>query len=171
MNQATKDDLIELLLSDQHYHICEDGSVWTCKLKYGTKIGPWRRIDSFNDRKYKVIYYKRAQLSVHRIIYRKFNGPLHPLLEVNHIDTKRDNNIPNNLELLTHSKNMHQIALQGNLKGENNPRSVLTEPNVVYIKQLINQNKTLTDISKQFNISIAMVSYIKSGKYWSHIQI
>jgi hypothetical protein len=171
MNQATKDDLIELLLSDPNYYICDDGSIWTCKAKHGTKLGSWRRIDQSLDRKYKAIYYKRIQLLVHRIIYRKFNGPLHPLLEVNHIDNKRDNNVPNNLELLTHAENMFQISVQGNLKGEKNPRSKLNNIDVINIKQLIKQNKSLTDISKQFNVSIVMIGYIKSGKYWNHIQI
>lgn len=49
---------------------------------------------------------------------------------------------------------------------KNNKSKILTEENVLNIIQLINNNKPLVEIGKQFNISEGTVSGIKSGTKW-----
>lgn len=58
------------------------------------------------------------------------------------------------------------------LKGENNPRSSLTNKQVVEIKILLYQN-TLSqpDIAKQYNVSISTIENIKHNKSWKHIKV
>ena len=46
-------------------------------------------------------------LSVHRLVWSAFNGPIPKGMEVNHINQKRDDNHLENLNLLTHKQNIN----------------------------------------------------------------
>ena len=43
---------------------------------------------------------------VHRLVHESFHGPITEGYEINHIDSNRQNNCLNNLELVTHSENV-----------------------------------------------------------------
>lgn len=59
---------------------------------------------------------------------------------------------------------------RGILIGEDNGRSKLTDEQVREIKILIAKSKlTLKYIAKQYNVSITIINFIKSGKTWKHI--
>ena len=180
---ATNDHLIELIINDPIYDIRADGTIWAAKPKSGPrvagKIYPWRRVDRLaTDKKRYVVTYrfegqdihKHINLVVSRIIYRKFNGPLDPLLEINHIDGIKSNNIPSKLELLTFSKNMeHSVKLELVPKGER-CNSILTEFDVIQIKKLIACGTSNMEIARQFNVHHDTIGCIKRCKSWIHIK-
>lgn len=57
-------------------------------------------------------------------------------------------------------------------KGSNNGSSKLTESDVIVIKQLLKDTKILhKEIAKTFNVSRVLITGIKSGRFWSHIQV
>jgi hypothetical protein len=124
---ASNDKYIEQFLADELYKVDVDGTVWTRKSTNGISLlkdGNWRAIklnyhnSPASDYSYAQIPYtvapgtrhkrNRVFLSLHRVIYRKFIGPLHPKLVVDHLDGDSLNNLPSNLELITQEENINR---------------------------------------------------------------
>jgi len=56
------------------------------------------------------------------------------------------------------------------MKGENNPKSILTEKDVVEIRKLSNEGiLTQKEIGEKFGVDNTTISRIKTGKRWSHV--
>jgi hypothetical protein len=56
-------------------------------------------------------------------------------------------------------------------RGENAPRSKLTEFNVIDIKKKIKDGVTLTKLSKIYNVTITAICDIKNNRSWRHVII
>ncbi len=116
--QATNDVFIEELLNDPHYDIRSNGDIYSEHSRQGHLTpGVWRKMTQRSQSGYKSIRYRKdgPQLRVHRIIYRKFAGPLDPNLVINHKDGDPTNNDISNLELVTQSENnLHAFRVLGN---------------------------------------------------------
>ncbi len=54
-------------------------------------------------------------------------------------------------------------------RGDNSPRSILSEQNVITIKQLLKEGVTYTKIADQYKVSKSTIAMIAQGKRWSHI--
>jgi len=86
---ATNDRYIEALIGDPHYRIEVDGIVWTqvCVTGKVSINGQWRKlVVSKTQSGHLSVKYQRKHLFIHRIIFRKFIGPLRDDYAVNHID-------------------------------------------------------------------------------------
>jgi hypothetical protein len=53
--------------------------------------------------------------------------------------------------------------------GSNNPRAILTEEQVKYIKNQLSVGETTRKLADLFNVRIHVIQQIKSGKNWSHV--
>jgi predicted GIY-YIG superfamily endonuclease len=53
--------------------------------------------------------------------------------------------------------------------GSNNPRAILTEEQVKYIKVQLSGGETTQKLADLFNVRIHVIQQIKSGKNWSHV--
>lgn len=95
-------------------------------------------------------------------------------IHINHKDGNKLNNHLDNMELVSIDEN-NRHALKNKLrimpKGENNGRAKLTEKQVIEIKGLLNGGVKIVDITKRFNISQGVVSNIKAGRIWKHLNI
>ncbi len=104
MMYASNDYLIEEFINDDRYQIRQDGTIWFCYHKI------WRQTGKAKTFKRGKIYfhlkYKKSNLLVHRIVFRKLTGPLDASLIINHIDGNSLNNTPINLELVTQQENV-----------------------------------------------------------------
>lgn len=81
-------------------------------------------------------------------------------LQVNHIDGNRNNNEFSNLEWVTPSENVlhaFRTGLSKPLKGESNPKSVLTENKVREICERLQNGDPTTKIAKDFNVSSSLI--------------
>jgi transposase len=58
-----------------------------------------------------------------------------------------------------------------NFSGEKNPMSKLDAIQVKEIKILIKEGKKITELSKIYGISNSVISNIKSGKRWGHVEV
>lgn len=177
------DNLIELLIFDPLYEIREDGTIWAYKPKTGPivegKIYPLRRVDRLGpDGKCKVVAYREPnqsihvikQLFAHRIIYRKFIGILDPVLEINHKDGNRSNNLPSNLEQISCIDNIkHAVVNHLVSHGEMRPGSKLTQHDVINIRNLLNQGVGVCELGRMFGVNHQVISKIKSNEAWKHI--
>lgn len=161
---ATNDCLIEQILNSKKHKIKKDGTCWM--IDHSTK--QWRRWDKPQGgakRKYMCVSFKNKTISVHRIVYAKFNGKLDKTLQINHIDGNPSNNRPENLELITQSQNMiHRYR-------------VLKRPAVIGRKK-INQKianeirsrrlagEKYSTLMKDYKLCKSTISYIVNKRTW-----
>lgn len=101
-----QDKLIDQLISDPNYIIFLSGKVWSKRAK--KFIGRFHENSHVRgaDKYYHKISYKKKELAVHRIVFRKYIGELNPGLVIDHIDGNSLNNHKNNLRQITQKENM-----------------------------------------------------------------
>ena len=93
---------------------------------------------------------------------------------VNHIDGDKRNNRLDNLEWVTPQENIRhavETGLHKPAKGSNNGLSKLNEETVLSIKKDMALGFLNVEIAKKYNITFKMVSDIKTGKTWKHLEI
>lgn len=132
------------------------------------------------------IFYKgrRRTALTHRLVYETFVGPIPPDLQMNHKDGRKLNNSIDNLEAVSQSENMKHAWRTGLippkdpkyypnppcLKGEENPRSKLTNGAVLEIRKRhipgIFGYKRLAD---EYSVSKHTIWAIINRKAWVHI--
>lgn len=133
---------------------CWEWTAYTCSFGYGYMgVGPRTH-------------------SAHRISWMIHTGKM-PKLCVLH---KCDNPAcvrPDHLFLGTRADNAHDMFAKGrsyDRRGEGNPRSKLTEKDVIEIRELYDTGKfTQRQIGKMFGVSDVSISYIIIGKTWKNV--
>jgi hypothetical protein len=125
---------------------------------------------SFGGSGYGQFYFNYRKFSAHRKAYELYHGEIPDGLFVLHkCDNKKCVN-PDHLFLGTHKENMRDKTVKGRqVKGSAIEQAVLTEPQVVQIKQRLRQGDVHTLIAKDFGVSRATVSMISNGTNWRHV--
>jgi len=110
---------------------------------------------------------KRYSKKIHRILFENFIRKLLQNEIVHHIDGNPINNDYIN-NLIPIDKIKHDSFHN---KGENNPKSVLTEKNIIEIRKLCDKGiLTQTEIGKIFRVSKSTISKIKNKKHWNTLK-
>ena len=112
-------------------------------------------------------------VKVHRAVAAAFHANPMCLPEVNHLDGKKKNNAPSNLEWSTHADNMRhawRTGLISSQPGSKNPAAKLTEEKVNQIRSrytpgLIRQ----ADLAKEYGVSQRTISLILRRENWAHV--
>lgn len=114
---------------------------------------------------------KNTHILVHRLVAAAFLENPDNHKQVNHINGNKKDNSIDNLEWISGLENIKHSIETGlrDLKGEKNSQSKLTKKDVIEIKKRL-ENETLTAISKDYDISISVISKIKLGKAWKHVE-
>ncbi len=108
---------------------------------------------------------------VHYIVMLTFAGPRPNGYEINHKDGHKANNRLENLEYVTTSENkIHAYAHGLSPIGSARSDAKLNEQSVREIKQLLAAGFTQARIADQFGVTIMVISNIKHGKSWKHVQ-
>lgn len=161
------DHLIYELINNPNYEVRADGTVWTKITKTG-KVSinnVWRQAGCAR-KGYWTVKYFGTMLQVHRIIFAKFVGPLSFDLVINHLDDNGYNNLPENLELVTQSRNnFHRFRKDGG-KPPVMGNKVLNWEKVRAIRGLKVSGFSHNKISEMFNISKGHVSQIVNNEIW-----
>lgn len=138
----------------------EDCWVWTASIRY-----PKQGYGGFS--------YKGKIHSAHVIAFRMRNGRLPEGGSVRHTcDNPPCVNWDHLLEG-THQQNMQDMIKRGRnnpSRGVANGRSVLTESDVVIIRNLRAKGYTGAVVADMFGVTEALVSKIYSRKMWTHVQ-
>ncbi len=131
-----------------------------------------------SDLKSRVIYY---QVLAQRLVAEYFcNRPSAKYTVVAHLDYDKLNNRKNNLKWMTPEENYaHQqkspyvIAERRDRKNqrkENNSTTKLTVTKVMLLKKLLNQNKPIRTLVKQFKVTDTQILRIKRGENWGEVK-
>jgi len=96
---------------------------------------------------------KEIKNKISKSLKGKYCGKNHPMYGYHHTEK-----IKNKLSILN--------------QGENNPRSILKEKDVIKIKTLLKEGKlTQKEIAKMFNVDGSTICNIKKGKTWKNLNI
>lgn len=171
MKIAINDVYIERLIHDSRYEIRADGTVWTtvCRTGKQSLTGQWRQ-SAFvvSESGHLSIKYQHKHLFIHRVICRKYHGPLREDYAVNHIDGNKRNNTPPNLELITHSENMlHCWRVLGHIPMK--PRSKINQEIATEIRNEFKKGATNRQLREKYGLAKATISYIVNGRTWKPI--
>jgi hypothetical protein len=114
---------------------------------------------------------KRKKINVHRLVAKAFVPGFIEGLTVNHINGIKTQNIPNNLEWVTLSKNSQLEWETGlvNLRGDNHPNCKLSSGKVRIIRDLISLGATCNSLSVLLDVDPTLIYMIRDGKRWSSI--
>ncbi len=106
--------------------------------------------------------------SVHRYVYKYFNGDPGPTLEICHSCDTPACCYPYHLSADTHKADMEQMVARGrSARGEKHGNSKLTDNDVIAI--LADNVSTTKEIAARYKVSPENIRQIKSGKLWKHI--
>jgi len=107
--------------------------------------------------------------SVHQLVASAFLGPCPPGYEIDHKDTRKNNNWIGNLEYVTHAENIRRArayGLCGCSKGEMNGRAKLTWHDVADIRQALHEGATKVSLGRTYEVSETVIRHIEIGKLW-----
>lgn len=108
---------------------------------------------------------------VHHLVMAAFLGPRPEGLQANHIDGRKENNTPQNLEYVTHAENMRHSARLGlTSSGEKHPSAKLSEVSVRIIR-LLKGKLSQVKIGELFGVSHNTIGHIHNGKTWKQFSL
>jgi len=114
----------------------------------------------------------RKHFKIHRLVGIAFIPNPKKLPCINHLNGKKLDNRPVNLEWCTSPDNIKHAVVTGlrDFRGVLHHNCRLTENNVRKIRKLRNiKNFKASVLAKMFNISVTHVGYISNYKSWQHI--
>lgn len=110
------------------------------------------------------------QIGVHRIVCSAFHGPAPYGFHAAHINGVPSDNRPDNLRWSSAKENERDKVRHGtNLIGSRNPASKLGESQVLDIRDRISKGSSGVELSREYGVTEACISYIKTQKGWRHI--
>lgn len=105
--------------------------------------------------------------AVHTLLATVFLPPPRPdQKEVRHLDGNRQNNAIENLAWGSRSENAQDMVQHGTMKGEGNPRTKLTDSQVVEIR---NSTLSVAELAAQYGVRKYVIQRIRSRKTWAHM--
>lgn len=118
---------------------------------------------------------KQVSRYVHRLVAEAWLGEIPPKMTVNHKDGNKSNNNLSNLEIMSQSDNNKHSFLTGLkkptiLKGEDNPRSVVTEKEVGEIRKMYAGGKRIMQLLIDFpHLNRDIISSVVNRRTWRHV--
>lgn len=152
------------------YYVSKCGRVFSCKISYMRELKP------YNNKGYLVVGVicndgVRRGFFSHRLVADTYIPNPLGKPQVNHLDGIKTNNKVDNLEWTTSHENMNHAYRMGlvNSSGENNPRNILREEDVLYIYNQCLQGAQRKPLAEKFGIDEATLSDIISKRNWEYL--
>ncbi|MDX3067154.1 HNH endonuclease [Streptomyces sp. ND04-05B] len=119
------------------------------------------RIGHINAHGYEKIEHDgQKAVSVHRLVFEAVKGPMPDGLVVNHINSDRSDNRPENLEAVTHVDNMwHMRAMDRHptvkptARGEKHPKAKLTDAQVEEMRKRFTKGESVPKLAAEYGVS------------------
>lgn len=131
----------------------------------------WEWQGYVNSAGYGKITHKGKTYRAHRLAWQFFHGMEIPdgMVVCHRCDNPRCVN-PYHLELGTQADNMTDKAAKGRQhRGENHPRTAITENQVRQIRAMHNSGLSTRKIAQRLNVSTSSVGHILRGNSWRHV--
>lgn len=113
---------------------------------------------------------KRRQFLVHRLIASAWCPGYHPALQVNHINSNRSDNRPENLEWVTQEQNnAHKMVTWSSNPSGLYGNAKLRDADVIEIRKQLHAGVRVSRLAWRFGVAVSRVSMIKTGKTWKHL--
>jgi len=164
---------IELFVKSGRVRVDAQGRVWRIATARGggrgrpakvTPIEP-KRLEQLSGKYLRVAATmdgERVVVPAHRLVYTVFHGPIPPGMVVNHIDARKFNNHPDNLEAVTHSGNMRHARELGR-----SGKVTLTRRQVDEMREMYAAGGfTQTALAGRFQVTPGQVSRVLRGEAW-----
>ena len=159
----------ERLLATGFFEVDADGAIWRRRWAHGTC--PRRRAENKIGTGYLMVRQmldgRRLHLLAHRIVWTHFNGPIPTGLVINHINGRKSENAPGNLEAVTPSENVshaHRMRLRDQ-RGEGNPSAKLSNRDVAALRAMYAAGgHRQQDLAERFGVAFQTVSKIVRGE-------
>ncbi len=113
---------------------------------------------------------KDKMAMAHRVSYEMYIGQIPVGMCVLHKCDVPSCVNPNHLYLGTHQDNSTDMVNKGRVaRGSKRPDSVLTELQVMEIKEMLAKGESQASIAKKYNVSPTLISHIYNGRSWKHV--
>jgi hypothetical protein len=114
---------------------------------------------------------KHKYLSIHRLVLETFVGPRSFGMECRHLDGNPKNNKLENLKWGTPKENLQdKIKHETIICGSKHWFSILTEVQIIEIKQFHTEGKSNGEIAKIYKVNRQTISNIINKKSWKHVK-
>jgi len=119
---------------------------------------------------YGLLRHRNRNRRVHRATYMLFKGKIPRGMLVRHTCDNPSCCNPEHLICGTHKDNMKDMRDRGRAasnKGENNPGSVLNDDAIRHIRR---SNLLQRELASIYSVSISLISLVRRGSIWTHVQ-
>mgnify|MGYP003435256035 FL=1 len=115
------------------------------------------------------MHYKGKHYRAHRLAWFMTYGEMPTLSILHSCDNKKCVN-PNHLREGTHKENMQdKVDRNRTAKGQHNGNAILTESDVIKIRELLSQKVATQKVADMFGIARVTASHIKNRRSWKHL--
>jgi hypothetical protein len=143
------------------------------KIRVNAETGCWIWTANKNNKGYGKLRVGDEKQYAHRVAYELYRGPIPKGIVVCH---RCDNPAcvnPDHLFLGTQAENIADMMVKGRQRlterrGTCNGNSKLSEADVVAIRSA--ENLKLRELAAHYGVTPTLISYIRRGKNWSHVQ-
>lgn len=166
------DWLIAELLSSGAFHVDDAGRLWRAihqwqRYPNAKRPAHWTQCATVSCYGYLVTRFRYATLFVHRIVYAALLGQLVEGMEINHKNGDKQDNRPENLELVTNRDNQRHAVRHGLRRPENTNTARLTWAQVRDIRRrAAERSASGRAMGREYGVTHNTISSITRRKTW-----
>lgn len=172
------------LVQDGQWEVDGEGRVWRTGLRTGLRTGGSHVVAVARRRAEKVLQsgylMLRAVLEghrvvglAHRVVWQHAHGDIPEGMVVNHINGRKGDNRPCNLEVVSYSRNAmhaHRVLGVNPQHGQHNPMAKLTPSDVAEIRASVARGERVIEVAARFGIAFQSVYRLCHGERWGHLR-
>lgn len=148
---------------NENYLVSDDGRVWSVRRRRLLKPG------LLNSGYRQACLGKGKKESVHRLVAAAFLGPCPMGFQVNHKNSRRDDNRVSNLEYVTPTENqLHAVASGRMPVGEAHYRAKLTAEDVAGIRRRY-RLRLGGVLAREYGVHVSLIHYIVRRQIWKSV--